>query len=122
MNIRLFESIQETLRYSVAGGTLLMTAHVGLLIVGYDLPIADWFIGLSVFGYVVLLMTSYCLRFCNLFRAFLTYIFAVSQCIRLQREFELFGDYLQEARLAVFTAGVILLSYFAYNLKHYTRC
>jgi len=122
MNITLFESIQATIRYSVVGGALLMTAHVGLLLLGYNLPIADWCIGLSVFGFIILLMTSYCLRLCNLFRGFLTYIFVVSQCIRLQREFSLFDGILQEARLVVFTVGVMLLTYFVIRIKYYTRC
>lgn len=122
MNITLFEMIQATIRYSVAAGALLMTAHVGLLLIGYNEPVADWCIGLSVFGFVILLMTSFCLRLCNLFRAFLTYIFTVSQCIRLQREFSLFDGILQESRLAVFALGVMLLTYFVIRIKYYTRC
>lgn len=115
MNIRLFETVQAMIKYSVFIGAFLMTTHVGLLMAGYDIPVADWICGFSILGFITLFMASYCLRLCNLFRAFLIYDFVVGQCIRVQRELHAFDTILQEARLAVFTAGVILITIFIFN-------
>lgn len=115
MNIRLFETVQATIKYSVFIGAFLMTTHVGLLMAGYDIPVADWICGFSILGFITLFMASYCLRLCNLFRAFLIYDFAVGQCIRVQRELHAFDTILQEARLVVFTTGVILITIFIFN-------
>lgn len=121
MNIRLFFLIQKMLKYSVVVGCVLLTIHVGLLIIGYDMKFAEWMFGLSVLGFITMLMASYCLRFCWLFRAFLIYDFVVAQCIEVQRCFHPFGDFLQLARLIVFAAGVFLLSYLLSHIKEYGR-
>lgn len=110
MSIRLFNLLQFLLKYSVVFGVLVMTIHIGVLLLGYNEPWSELLFGYSLFGYATIMLASYVLKLCNLFRACATYNFIVQQCIILQRE-ELFGEYINVARLVMFSIGIVLLTY-----------
>lgn len=121
MDIKLFKLLQLLIKYGVAIGALLMTIHCGCLYFGRDYFLPEWICGFSVIGYILLMVASFCLRLCWTFRSLLTYDFAVTQCIMFQEKFNIFGEYLQSARLFMFVMGCFLLSYVALNFKQYCR-
>lgn len=115
MSTRLFMLLQELIKIFVVLAGLLLTIHIGMLILGYDPFWAEWLCGFSVFGFVMLFIASYLLKLCNLFRAFLIFDFVADQCIVFQREVGIFGDYIDIARMVMFATGASLVSIYIYR-------
>lgn len=117
MNKNLFKFLQTIIKYTVGGGILIMTIHVGLLLFGIDEPISEWLIGYSVGGFIMLFISSYVLRLCLQFRLCLYYVFIIGQLIKLQRSLEIFEDetILYTARWVAFVVGIGLTLITIYN-------
>lgn len=108
MNLDLFKFIIKFLKYYVVIGSIIMTIHCACLLFGYDLWIADILTGLSIGGFISLLLSSYLLKMCNLYRAFLLHQCIVSCCISYEDNIG-FGQYLFPSLLFVFGFGLILI-------------
>lgn len=117
VNKSLFKFLQSLIKYVVGSGILIMTIHVGLLILGINEPISEWLVGFSVGGFTMLLISSYVLRLCLEFRICLYYEFIVGQLIKLQRSLEIFETEttLYQARWVTFVVGTILTLTIVYH-------
>lgn len=108
MNKNLFKILQNIIKYAVGVGLFSLTLHVGLLLYGIDEPWTEWLLGISVLGFITLLLASYVLKLCWKFRLALYYIFLVSGCVHFQRAFSLFNGILTESRVIVLIIGIII--------------
>lgn len=105
------------LKYIVVIGALIMYIHNILLINHTELKIADWSISLPILPYITAITWSYALDFCNIHRLCLTYICAMTYCIKFQAEIG-FGEYLFPARMAMFVFGTLVFMGLFIHLKH----
>lgn len=86
---------------------MLMTGHVGLLILGHNYYLAEMLAGASVVNSAMMFALSTRFHFCMLHRLLIAYPLVVEACIVLQR-FDLFGRFVGLARWIVFLVGATL--------------
>lgn len=96
------------LKYIVVIGGLIMYLHNILLLTNDALLIADWTISLPILPYIVAITWSKAFEFCNIHRAFLTYICIMTYCIKFETVVG-FGKLLMPARILMFIFGSILI-------------
>lgn len=108
MNLKLFKIITNFLKYYVVLGSIIMTIHCICLLFGYDLWIVDILVGMSLGGFLSLLISSYLLKMCNLYRMFLTHQLIVSCCISYEDNIG-FGNLFLPFLLFDLIFGIILI-------------
>lgn len=110
------------LKYTPVLGALMMWIHILLLLLGFNMWIAEYSFSLPFFPWLVCIVWSKTFGFCKLHRHFITYISIVSYCIRFQDDVG-FGILLTTIRWIVFIIGTILLLWFITHVKKYNmRC
>lgn len=106
-NYTLYKSLILLVKYIPIIGAFCMLLHIGLLLLGINIPLAAWLFGFSLSGTMLLTVSSYVLQFCNLHRLFIYYDFIVENCIIYQLYFG-FGEHLTLFRLIAFLLGISL--------------
>lgn len=108
MNIKLFKVIIQILKYYVIISSMTLTGHCLLLINNIEFWQVDILFGLSLGGFGCLLLASYLLKMCNLYRLFLLHQFLVSSFISIQDNIGL-GLYRTSLQIIMFTFGTCLI-------------
>lgn len=88
--------------------TFGMSLHCANLLLGVNLCVVEVTIILSFLPMLILYMCTYVLKLCRLARYILIYNYVVSNCIYVQKNFELFGEYLNLARWIVMLCGLVI--------------
>lgn len=95
-----------------------MTIHCGLLLIGINLNLANFFAGGSIYTTALLLIMSYVFKFCWIHKAFIIYTLLIDICIQIQVYIG-FGPLLIPARMAAFIIGVSLFTILGVHFKEY---
>lgn len=104
-----FRKLARALIGTVPGvATLVMTVHVGLLLLGFNFGFAAILFEYALIWFLLLTILSISFEFCWVHRAFCAYNLIISQCIEYQEHFG-FGCYLTPARWLALLLGVFLL-------------
>lgn len=82
----------------------IMYVHVILLMFGANVPIADKFAGMSIFGTLVAYVASHDFGFCSMHKNMLLYTVTVDTCIWIQKYWG-FGHLRFGFQLALFLIG-----------------
>lgn len=90
-------------------GLILMCLHCLLLLLGFQLHIAEYVISLGLFPFVALYICTFALSLCRVSRIVLCYNYLISCCIFWQKNYALFGDYVNHARAATTAIGIVLI-------------
>lgn len=106
------------LKFLPAVGTVTMTIHIGLLLMGIDLYIAEFLAGASVGMTLLLFSLSLEFDFCNLHKVLIVYNALTSLCTFLRR-MDVFGPTLTPARWVMFSIGAVLIMRLFLHLKQY---
>ncbi len=101
-------TIQYLLRVLISVGTLWSVAHVILLFCGIEEPFYEQLFGFSFFGLVLLILSTYVLELCWVFKVCCVYCYLVSECIILQSG-DFFGSSVNLARAVVLAIGGFLI-------------
>ena len=81
--------IRELIKIFVIVGDFLMSIHCIASLCGLHLCVCEFFFGLSVCAFIVLLLSTYLLGFCNKFRWVILHSFVIQCCIMYHRMFGL---------------------------------
>jgi len=96
------------LKYAPMVASLVMCLHVGLLLVGIDTETADYTFSLPLFPWLVCMLWSKAFGFCTMHRHCITYVMAITYCIKYQEDYG-FGGMLTMARLIAFVLGIAII-------------
>lgn len=91
-----------------------MWFHVGLLLLGYDVKVADLVFALPPFYGIAFYAGCVAYGYCKLHRALVLYTILVTCCINYQQHFD-FGSLLTPARWLVFLLGLAIFIWLAVN-------
>lgn len=100
------EKLREASTIGIFGMMVLGVIHCGFLVFGYDLFLVHVFA--CVYALVLGIRLSRLFGMCFTHRCMVYYIFGVLMCIVMNR-YGYFCGYVHEARVAMFTIGLILL-------------
>lgn len=108
------------MKYIPVIGTIVYTLHVGLLLLGYDLHLAEYLVGFSVDVTILLFLLSNEFDFCLLHKCLIGYVTLVDVCILLRR-CGLFDKCLYPLRVIVFIMGLALIAWLICKFKAFNR-
>lgn len=100
---------QNLFKFSMVFGLILFSMHCAFLLYGYNIHIAEYATGLSFFAVITLFIATFMLHLCALSRCMLIYNYCMSNCIDLQRDYQIFGNYINEVRLIMLIFGILIL-------------
>lgn len=116
-----FKALKNTLKYIPVAADFFLCLHVLLLLFGKNETYCEYLFGYSLVGVVLMMLQSYALKFCNIYRAFVLHDFLVYTCIYYERWVG-FGEFLLFARLFVLLLGVCVFGWLFSSLKAYNNC
>lgn len=98
----------ELFKYLPPIGTLLLTIHIGFLLLGYKIPITQFIIDSSFLGGSLLIASSILFDMCKLHKYCIGYIIIVTLLIDLHKIIG-FGILLTPLRWVAFIIGIVLV-------------
>lgn len=98
----------QLFKYLPPLGTLLLTVHTGLLLLGYKVPITQFLIDSSFLGGSLMIASSILFDMCKLHKYCIGYIITVTLLIDLHKVIG-FGILLTPLKWIAFISGVILV-------------
>lgn len=104
-------------------GTVLLTAHCGLLLRGINLKIFEFFVGFPMSSMLMFFLLSRQFHFCILHKHLIGYVSLMEICMFLQ-QYNFWGSALTPARWTMMCIGVILIiwSIFVYLSRRGCDC
>lgn len=121
MNLRLFKISILLLKYITVIEAIIVSIMLILTINNANGLFFESVCVHSIIGFVLMIIQSYLLKFCNLYRAFLTYNFIVYQCIVYNRYFG-FHNYEKPIKIFFILCGIGLFAILFKNVKHFFSC
>lgn len=119
MDNSLYKTLKMCLKFFPVLAALMMMADVVLIVIGYSFnPFVESVAGFSLIGVILLLLESFVLKFCNLYRAFVIYDGIVYNCILFEKYCG-FGEWLSEAHGFVMIGGAVLLIFLLFKFKDF---
>lgn len=101
---------QNLFKISLVSGLILLCSQCAFLICGYNPHIAEYTGGLSLFAVITLFVSTFALNLCNLSRCILLYNYTMSSCINIQRDYQIFGEYVDIVRCIMLLAGLVIIA------------
>ncbi len=101
--------------------TLGMSVHCMNLLLGVNICVVELTIILSLFPMLILYMCTYILKLCTLSRSILIYNYVVSNCIYVQKNYQMFGEYLTPARWIVMISGFIIVTFLIRKMYEHSK-
>ena len=101
--------------------TFGMSVHCANLLFGINICIVELTIILSLVPFAILYMCTYILKLCVLSRSILIYNYVVSQCIYVQKNYQLFGEYLTPARWIVMVSGLVIVTLLIQKMYEHSK-
>ena len=103
------KSIRELIKIFVVSGDLFMSIHCIAALCGLHLCVFEFIFGQSLCAFIVLILSTYLLGFCNNFRWLIFHSFIIQCFIMYNRMFGL-GVMLTLVRIILPVSGLALLS------------
>lgn len=121
MNLKLFKISMLLLKYITVLESVIVSIMLILTVNSSNGLLFESLCVHSVIGFVLMVIQSYLLKFCNLYRGFLTYNFIVYQCIVYNRYFGLY-NYEKAVKIFFILCGIGLFALLFKNVKHFFSC
>lgn len=90
-------------------GTIIMIAHITMLLSGVNTPWAESICGCGLYAFILIYLIANSLKLCIYTKLMLLYNYIVYNCIILQR-FNFFGACVTHARWLMLCIGLLLLT------------